>query len=312
MAVTPQRSCALAATTGEWLCIAEALFDACATESELRDALGYAETLAKDSELASRVATAYRHYLGDYTATERLGEIGQRPEQLRVRVSPLANWDSSASALFDGLRKQVTLQNLTCIANADYGMDASKHLAALRDICESGKVPRVLAWQPHEVLALTRWSDGQNVNHLERALACTLLCMAPSDTDELVTTGPLLLESCLALGTETTGHAQQFFAWLAESVADECDEDEMPPERPVALLLLYLAYRARAPEDPRIGAMSAMLLALPDGGIAELKVQCAGSLQPKLWAHLFETLLGPAQSSDPYAGQLLAALEREH
>jgi hypothetical protein len=125
------------------------------------------------------VARAFKVLLDDDAAAARIGPRGVRPDALRTRVQALEGWESSASALFDDLRARATDETLEAIAAADYGMDFEKHLTALRDICGSGLVPRELAWEPHEVLALTRWSTGEHVDHVSRALACVLLCLSP-------------------------------------------------------------------------------------------------------------------------------------
>src|SRR5262249_41371336 len=149
----------LARSAAEHLEIAEAAFDAGLGPDAVRAALERAEALAQGAERAL-VSSAYRQWLGDEEAARRLGPRGARPEE---------------AGLFDWLRARAGASALAHIAQADYGHGAAKHLAALQDICASGLVPRPLAWQPHEVLALTRWTRGADVDHLERALACTLL-----------------------------------------------------------------------------------------------------------------------------------------
>jgi hypothetical protein len=300
----------LAANSPEWLQIAQASAEAKLGEAAVRSALVCAEALATDSEHQRRIAAAYRLHLNDADAAERLGPHGLRPALLRTHVRPLASWEGSASALFDALRHRMTEANLTEIANADYGMDAAQHLAALGDLCETGLVPTVLDWEPHEVLALTRWSSGENVNHLERAFACTLLCMLPSEMDELVTNGPILLESCIALGAETAQHAQSFLVWLAEFSTVVLADGELPSERSIALLLLYLCCMATSPSDSRLGALGAQLLALPDSSLAELRELIENGMRNKLWCDLCDTILMPQRASHAHAGAVLAALGR--
>lgn len=289
----------LATSADDALKIAEAAFDAGVDEAFVRRAVERALALAgDDDDLRGRVSWAYREWLGDPEAAARVGPRGVRPEDLRLRVRALPDWESSASGLFDHLRAQATVDALTHIANADYGMDAEKHLSALRDICETGLIPRTLRWEPHEVLALTRWSSGETVNHLERALCCTLLCLAPGDVDELATNGPILAESCLALGAEAIQQAARFFAWLAETEQDE---------PALALLLLFLLRCASAPDDTRLEALAAQVTESPDA-LETVHASIAGSMSSDLWTDLIARILGPHREGPP--ARVLQALGR--
>jgi len=304
----------LATRADDALKIAEAAFDAGVDEAFVRRAVERALALAGDDEdVRGRVSWAYREWLGDPEAASRVGPRGVRPEVLRVRLRTLPDWESSASGLFDHLRANVTVDGLRNIANADYGIDAAKHLAALRDLCETGLIPRTLGGPvrsrppanslaeasretagplqqgPHEVLALTRWSSGETVNHLERALCCTLLCIAPGDVDELATNGPILAESCLALGAEASQQTARFFAWLAETEQDE---------PALALLLLFLLRCASAPDDARLEALAAQMTASPDA-LETVHASIAGSMCSDLWTDLLARILGPHREGPP-------------
>jgi hypothetical protein len=299
-----------AATASEWLAIGEAAFDAGLDKDRIRECVGHAEGLVSDDELRGRVSAAYRLWLLDAESAARVGPRGLRPEALRVRVRALEGWETSASALFDWLRARATPEMLSDIANADYGMDANKHLAALQDICETGLVPRILAWEPHEVLALRRWSTGEGVNHRERALCCVILCLAPSDLDELVTNGPILAESCLALGAEATDLAERFFAWRSETEASSEDPEDVGPEQPIALLLLFLLRAATMPDDPRLQPLSQMLVEHPSYRPEQLSGWISGSMRSELWEDLLGRILTPLQTSHAHTGRLLRALGR--
>src|SRR5437667_4516329 len=74
-----------------------------------------------------------------------------RPDELLARVSAL-----------------VTDEMLLEISEADYGMDADKHLAALRGIRDLVRLPSPLEWEPVEVLELERWSDPDNASPTAR------------------------------------------------------------------------------------------------------------------------------------------------
>ncbi len=306
----------LAKTAPEWLKIGEVAFDSGLEPQHVRSAVERALALAKSDDARAAVSSAYKQWLQDDAAAARVGPRGLPPEALRERGSgsgserELPGWESSASDLFDWLRARATTGALQNIANADYGMDADKHLAALRDICATGLVPRTLGWEPHEVLALTRWSEGEQVNHLERALCCALLCIAPSAADELVTNGPILAESCLALGAEARGRAELFFAWRAGTREAGVDADDVSPEEPIALLLLFLLRAAAAAGDPRLGALSVRLVEHPYVQSGAMNGWMADSMRAGLWSDLLEGILGPLQDAHPHVGRLMCALGR--
>lgn len=304
------RAEALAATATAWLNVGEAALDAGLGEAVVRRALGRAEALATDADARARVSGAYRDWLRDQDAATRLGPRGVRPDALRRRVRSLPEWDTSAAGLFDWLRARATPEGLANIAAADYGMDADKHLAALRDLCETGLVPRALVWEPHEVLALTRWSSGESVQHLERALCCVLLCLAPQEMDELVTNGPILAESCLALGADATHLAEQFFAWRSETEAAAEQDEEGGPEQPIALLLLFLLRAASAPDDPRLATLAEVLTEHPRYPLAMVAGWMAESMRAELWTDLADRILVPAAKDHPPAARVLRALGR--
>lgn len=86
-------------------------------------------------------------------------------------------------------RARVDRAMLVEISEADYGSDQEEHLAALERIWTGGEVPAPMAWEPHEVLALTRWSEPEDPEwkpgatgprgYRMRGFACTvLLCAA--------------------------------------------------------------------------------------------------------------------------------------
>ena len=302
----------LATTAHDWLEIGESAFDAGLGDAPVRLAVERAEAMSTDDDEKGRVSRAYRDWLHDEEAATRLGPRGVRPEALRRHVRTLPGWETSASDLFDWLRARATPEVLTHIAKADYGMDFDKHLAALRDICETGLVPRTLGWEPHEVLALTRWSTGENVDHLARALSCTLLCLPPDNMDDLVTNGAILAESCLALGPEASHLAERFFAWRSETEADveDPEDDDVGPEQPVALLLLYLLRTAAVPDDPRLEGLAKMLTDHPTYELLNVAVWMEESLRADLWTDLVDRVLVPMASDHPPTARVLHALGR--
>ena len=298
-----RRAEGLAASAGDWLAIAEVALDAGLERDLLRNAIEQAEALAANDEARSQVSRAYQQWLGDPAAAARVGPRGVRAEALRSRVRELSGWSASASGLFDWLRARITPDELAHIAAADYGMDLSKHLAALRDLCDTGVVPRSLPWEPHEVLALTRWSEGERVNHRERALCCTLLTLAGGDLEELVTNGPILVESCLALGSEACALAESFLAWRYETVASGVDGDE---DLAVALLLLVLLRTASDASDPRLPPVIAHLVESETGGLSQA---ISGGMRADLWRELVTRILVPLAASRPDVADLLIVLD---
>ncbi len=308
----------LAATADDWLAVAELTHTLELGTGALRECLDRAEPLATASRTRAQLATAYRRWLGDEAASARLGPQGVEPSQLRRPLAPLSRWDASASALFDRLRDPISDEEIERIAQADYGMDAENHRLALREICQSGLVTRTLEWEPHEVLALTRWSSGQSVHHRERALCALLLCLAPSSMDEFETNGVILAESCLALGAEATQLGARFFAWFAgtteiydddddgdELDGDELDDDALDDDRPLALLLLFVLGLSIDPADPRLESLAERILS--ESSALERQVitaSMADSMRAQLWSDLLESALKP---DHPPSARLLEA-----
>ena len=304
----------LAASAEDWHAVAELAHDLELGDEPLREALENAEPLAEDGDTRARIAAAYRHWLRDDVAAARLGPLGHRPAQLRQVVDPLSDWDPSADVLFDWLRGQVTEDELREIANADYGMDADKHLVALREICESGLIPRRLEWEPHEVLALTRWSSGERVNHVERALCSLLLCLSPSTMDDFETNGVILAESCLALGPAARPLGERFFAWFAGTAElfddddDDDDDDEHDGARPLALLLLFVLKVSADPDDPKLEPLAEQIVdESPGRELATISRSLADSMRAKLWSDLLDGALDPTHRP---SAQLIEALGR--
>lgn len=289
------RAAALAATAADWLTIGEAAFDGQLGGERIRHALEHAEPLATDDVARGRIASGYHVWLQDDEAADRVGSRGLAPGALQSAWRSLEGWESSASALFDWIRSRLPDATLLKIANSDYHMDAQKHLGALRDIVRTGLLPRELDWEPHEVLALSRWATGENVDHLERAFCCVVLCLAPQGGDELETNGVILAESCLALGVGASEGAAQLFAWCASSSEE--------PESAVALLLLLLVCASTTPHDPRLEGLATTLLERDDPPVALLAASALSSMRGELWRDLASRI----RTSGPTVAQVLAA-----
>lgn len=118
------------------------------------------------------------------------------------------------------------------IAEADHGMDAQSHLAALRAIVR-GDVPAPLKWEPQEVLELIRWSEPEDPNwkpgstgargHWMRLFSCAVLIRCGAEpANEGCSLGEdstiiQLVDSAIKLGHDSSLAALQFLSWRWES-----------------------------------------------------------------------------------------------
>ena len=298
----------LALTASEWFDLAQVAGHRPPNTALCRRALDRAAERVRvcetpDSEaLSTCIASAYVDWFHDEAAAASVGPRGLRPDRLPIGegLGRLAGWEDSASDLFDWLRDRVAPEELLLIANADYGDDVKEHLAALEAICRTGLVPIVLAWHPGEVVALTRWSSGDDVRHLPRALSCALLVLA-SNEDSLANTAPVLVESCLALGDEAAAACERFFVWRWE------EEGADGGEALVCLLSLFLLRVSRDPDDARLTAL-VDLMQSPPSEIRGLREQMAGSLRADLWTALIDRILTPLVVTQAAVRPLLEAL----
>lgn len=298
----------LATGAEEWYEVARATRDIAGATQAVRTALQRAAKLATGAVDRERIAAGFHQWLGDTEAADRVGPRGVRPEALRVPARHVDGWPPSASALFDWLRERMTLDILTSISEADYGMGVEENLEALLDIRTTGLVPRQLPWNPGEVLALRRWSRGEDVDHLERAWCCNLLMMY--DEHDVENTAPALVESCLALGGEAPALAEQFLTWRWTTDHPGYDGpvevDAGDPVSPVALLILCVATE---PADPRIGELVRTILEHPEFPPEELgSLLSKGSIMSKQWIDLIQRILIPVRTAQPAVDELVSAL----
>lgn len=162
---------------------------------------------------------------------------------------------------------------LRTIADADYGMDADAHLAALRRI-HAGEILIPLAWEPREVLELVRWSEPEQphsrwdhagegrAGHLQRAFACTALLLAaavPENRERLLggenATIIQLIASLLMLEEAMPRAGLRL---LSERLLDLDLEDD---ERPFfALGILLLAAALPEPDPTHLAELGAWVL----------------------------------------------------
>ena len=295
----------LAVGAADWYEIASTSRDTGRGAPAVRAALDRAAAAVGDDVTRQRIAAAYHRWLDDAETAARIGPRGVRPETLRVAWRSLPGWHGTPAPLFDWLRARITPEALDSLAAENYGADVEDNRAALLDIVTTGLVPRSLLWEPAEVLRLAHWSSGENVDHLERAWSCTLLCLDGDDLDEVA---PGLVDSCLALGGPAPELAEQFLAWVCETdetAAAPEDGDAWPA---LALYALLLLRAAQAPADPRVARLASMILgSVPDhpGHPGALYAQ---SLLAGLWKGLGERILVPLRSTRPDVDRLLDAV----
>ena len=294
----------LATTARHWLELAEAYHEHLGDRDACRRCLERVAATDPSADESRQAAHGYRHWLDDAETADRLAPRGVPPAQLAPRKRPLEGWsdDADAGALLDWLRVQTTPEMLQTIAAADYGSGYADSLAALGDICETGLLPMPLSWQVHEVVALRRWSDGERVDHVERALVCTLLCLdyahGEGYTEDIVSTLPALLESCLVLGEPALTRLSGLLVWLLETQVSDYEGADIL----AALHGLLLARAAVQPGDARLVALAARVLELErelsgDEIFAEPargwlnRVLCG--LRDQIWRHVTLSVLGP-------------------
>jgi hypothetical protein len=282
-----------------------------------------------DDAVREHIAAGFHRWLGDAAAAERIGPRGVPPDALRVVRRSLPGWRAAPAPLFDWLRARVTRQMLAEIAAAENPYrDEADLLAALVDICATGLIPRRLPWPLHEVLALSRWSSGERVDHVERAWCCTLLAL---DGDELNDVAPGLVESCLALGDPAPELAEQFLAWICQTDAPTADasathgtdadgtdadgtdaggtdasgQSDAPLLGLVALLLLRAA---QDPADPRVASLTSMVLHEIES--QPMEFGWAYAVLADLWEELTARILAPLGATRPDVGRLINELVR--
>ena len=145
---------------------------------------------------------------------------------------------------------------LEVISLADYGYRADEHLAALRQVRDTGTFPEKLQWCPMEVFELIRWSEPDDpkwkpgrtgeFGQWMRAFSCAAILRAEhapwsyhyndSSTDSTVIQLMLSLE---ALPVDLNREAAQHFAWLILN-SDPEGQNESVREYGLALMWFLL------------------------------------------------------------------------
>jgi hypothetical protein len=238
-----------------------------------------------------------------------------RPQQARVVVRHLPGWPQSASALLDWIRERLTRNHLLSIANSD-PFGAHEHFPTLVEIWMSGRVPALLTFDPGEALRLYRWSCGPDIDHVSRALCCTLLSISSDEDDFFDDVAAPLVDSCLAIGGDAPALAEQLLAWRAVSEPPnraKPGEDHGCPD-PVALLALVLLRIAADPDDARLPDLARTVADAftPPGGppwhVRDRVPEVMAGGHARTWQHLVTTVLAPWRPTRPDINRLVTAL----
>jgi len=249
---------ALAITPADWLALAEAYRDGGDGNREDawdRDAVRRcldAATAAQPSDAErARIAAGLRRWLGD--------DVPDPAVAAPAAARTLPGWAIDERALFDRVRERVSAGVIDQIAGADYGCEVPKHRAGLIEIQRTGRIEAPMPWNPHEVLALTRWSEGEATDHVARAFACVALALehtmpASHHNSDLQSLLPQLIESAWLLELVDELHA--FLAWLATTAPYDADAAW-------AIVGLVLSAAQRDATDPRLAALIDRLEADP-------------------------------------------------
>lgn len=261
----------LTTSPGEGIELAGAVARLRADASWARQVLDRVRAMPLTPDQMVDLASAYWGVLNDRDAALALN-WGVRPE---------------TPELFDFLRARVTPANLRAVAAADYGMDEDEHFAALEMICTTGLVPPSLPWQPHEVCALNRWSTGERVVHVQRALSCLLLCLADNVNGDFEPSAPVLMESCVALGADALQAAEPLFVWVARR-----DPNDVVACGVANLLLVILRVMRNAPDAEIEPVVQTILTNDHEDLVAEID----SSMRQKVWYDLISTLPAPLRA----------------
>lgn len=296
---------ASATTADHWRGLARVLHRIDAGPDAVRARLERGVTAAVTAEERADLAAAYISLLRDAEAAQALGRVHQRPEPMDTSKRKPGDFPSDAAGLFDHLRSGLSSAQLGEIAAADWGMSYDEHLAALQHIVDTGRLQRPLPYEPAEVLALTRWSDGEGTDHLARAFACATLLLG--DPDGHVNTWAPLVESALVLGQPALHLCESHAAWQW-SVAYRPDGEASV----AALWALAVLRVAQDPMDERLGWLVDQLAVaescvrrLPAGGLAAHVLEFTVSAER--WRHLTRTMLVPRRGV-PAVARLLEVL----
>jgi hypothetical protein len=244
-----------AATTEDWLHIADVLPRFAALEAEVREAWQQARALAATPGEWRRLAVAMQRGLRERDEEAWVKGRGFAPAELfPARPSPLG-WSADAGALFDWLRERITEPALTAIAAEHDRVTRDEILDELIAIWRTGCVALPLGYELRSALS-SRWPrEGLRVDQVERAFATTLLLFdelhRPHGDGEVF---GALVESCAVLGREAMQHlVGTLVVWLERALERDAEEAMF-----AALALLVTAARIDA-DDVRLEPLAQRL-----------------------------------------------------
>lgn len=181
--------------------------------------------------------------------------------------SLLERLGSDPDSLLRTISAHITDEHLQEIAMADYGMDADKHLLALREVRDTGTFLEEMHWYPSEVLELIRFSQPEDPNwkpgssgergHWLRAFASAALLRAKVSPWNYSGDGAdpsydlvQLILSLRALPLDAKRQAAQFLSWVMLQ-SDFEGNDDQPLYYAIALLWFSL-HLADPPPDSEL------------------------------------------------------------
>jgi tetratricopeptide (TPR) repeat protein len=291
--------------TQEWLEIAQVYFEA-EKPHKLLPCLEQGLAVAKGEEDRRLVADGFRTLLFDKKRADSIAPSGFRPTAIAHQRQELEGFAGEPALLFDNLQAKMTQAMLEDIADADRGNERQQHLIQLQEICETGTIPQPLRSEPQEVLSLISYTEGDEVDHVQRAFVCTVLCIDFCGEDGCCDghqqTFAALLESCLLFGDEAM---DGFVGLMVAAVEGAMHWDE---SYLFALYGLFLGLIERNPQDERLVSLAEKLETTePEFGVGGYPRPEHGWLlrttffdgRHTLWRELSQRILGAAVQRDP-------------
>ncbi|MFT4177052.1 MAG: hypothetical protein QM627_10400 [Luteolibacter sp.] len=156
------------------------------------------------------------------------------PKEFSIKMPPWVRerFPPTQQSAVDCLRQAIDEKMLREIAEADYALDAEKHLEALIPIWKGDELKKLDSWFPMEVLELIRWSEPENSEwkpgstgtrgHKMRAFSCAVLLATPNfepDKETLIQ----MVDSVLILGREAQEATSKFLVWRIDRLGREED-----------------------------------------------------------------------------------------
>jgi hypothetical protein len=182
-------------------------------------------------------------------------------------VELLNRFEPESEGLLSEISRHIDDNMLECISRADYGGGEDEHLAALRQIRDTGTFPQKMYWYPAEVLELVRNSEPDDpirslgrtgvFGHWLRAFSCAALLRAtrePWNYGDGMFTDETLIQMILSLRTlpvNFTPQAVKFLAWLLIHSEPE-GQDEQVCAYGIGLLWFALQQALPIPDETLI------------------------------------------------------------